>query len=54
MKKLNLLQVADRVSMHGYVLSTEGSDLSAEDLVAIASDLEQAVQALLDRAKENA
>jgi hypothetical protein len=47
MANLSLQQIADRISMHSYVLSTETTDLSDEDLTSMSSDLERMAKALL-------
>lgn len=55
MKNLTLTQVSDVLSVIGYTISSEGENLSAEDLVLMTGDLEQSIEALLSlaKAKEN-
>jgi hypothetical protein len=50
MSKLSLQQIADRISMHSYVLSSESSELSAEDLTSMSGELELMARALLIKA----
>lgn len=55
MKNLTLTQISDVLSVIGYTISSEGENLSAEDLVLMTGDLEQSIEALLSlaKAKEN-
>jgi hypothetical protein len=52
MSNKSLTQVADTLATIGYVISMEGEDIGTEDLYAYATDLENAVAALLTKAKE--
>ena len=51
-KNLSLTQVADTLATVGYVISMEGEDIASEDLYAYATDLENAISALLAKAKQ--
>jgi hypothetical protein len=51
MANKSLTQVADTLSTIGYVISMEGEDIGSQDLYAYANDLEDALAALLMRAK---
>jgi hypothetical protein len=52
MSNKSLTQVADTLATIGYVISMEGEDIGSDDLYAYATDLENAVAALLTKAKE--
>ena len=51
MANKSLTQVADTLSTIGYVISMEGEEIASQDLYAYANDLEDAIAALLMRAK---
>jgi hypothetical protein len=52
MANKSLTQVADTLATIGYVISMEGEDVSSEDLYSYATDLENAIAALLSKAKQ--
>ena len=51
MASKSLTQVADTLATIGYVISMEGEEIASQDLYAYANDLEDAIAALLMRAK---
>jgi len=51
MANKSLTQVADTLSTIGYVISMEGDEIASQDLYAYATDLEDAIAALLSKAK---
>jgi len=51
MANKSLTQVADTLSTIGYVISMEGEEIASQDLYAYANDLEDAIAALLSKAK---
>ena len=51
MANKSLTQVADTLATIGYVISMEGEEIASQDLYAYANDLEDAIAALLSKAK---
>jgi hypothetical protein len=52
MANKSLTQVADTLATLGYMISMEGEDIAAEDLYAMAGDLENSIASLLAAAKQ--